>query len=258
MLALAACNQVFGNANVHGFDAPFYDASIDARPTCPVGSVPGFSRDFFQLAVDPCTSITVAGTDMLAICSNLLVYGGLGSNLATVPELPSGGYAPRLAHDGRRMSMIVPLPSTNLRSVVVFHHTGETWFRDPDIATDVAAIEGASEISNGPDARVLVAYGDGVHELDEQSGSWIDVGTHAIAYASESYNGLHLSGDALHGWFSNGAIGYFFDRPSLDSAFVIDGVIAGSDGIEDLDLTDDCGLMYFGALDRIWVAHPTR
>jgi hypothetical protein len=255
MLALAACNQVFGNANVHGFDAPFYDAPIDARPTCPVGSPPGFSRDFFQLTVDPCTSITVAGTDMLAVCNNFVAYGGIGSNLTTVPELALGGSTPRLAHDGQRMAMIVPQPFTSLKSVVVFHHSGETWLRDPDIATNVPAIAGISEISNGPDARILVAYGDGLHELDEQSGGWIDVGIHEIAY--ESYNGLHLSGDALHGWFSNGAMAYYFDRPSLDSEFVNDGVIAGSDGIADLALTEDCGLSYFGALDRIWIAHPT-
>ena len=258
-LVLAGCNQVFGNAPVRGIDAAFFDATIDALPTCPTGAAPSYSRDFFQLVVDDCVSITVAGRNMLALCgenagSPAPSYGATGDMLVAAPELAvQAQYEPRLSRDGQRASFVVPAGG-NLASLVVFHRSGSSWVRDADIATDVA-FTGASEISNGPNARVLLAYVDGLHELEEQDGAWTDIATHMLGFSGTNIGGPHLSGDAMRVWFTNGQT-FYFDRSELDVTFAARGTIAGSEGLDDADLTDDCGLMYFATLSRIWVAHP--
>jgi len=254
-LVLAGCNQVFGNAPVHDIDAAFFDATLDALPTCPTGTPPSYSRDFFQLVVDDCASVTVAGGNMLALCgvgsNSYPAYGPIGDVLVAAPALAV--HAPskaRLSRDGQRASFVVPAGS-NLASLVVFHRSGSSWVRDADIATDVA-LTGASEISNGPNARVLLGYADGMHELEEQDGAWTDIATHMLG---NNIVGPHLSGDAMRVWFTNGPTSYF-DRSELDVTFAAQGTIAGAEGLDDADLTDDCGLMYFATLSRIWVAHP--
>ena len=259
-LVLAGCNQVFGNAPVHGIDAAFFDATIDALPTCPTGAAPSYSRDFFQLVVDDCSSITVAGGNMLALCgenaSASPAYGPIGDVLVAAPALAAQGqYELRLSHDGQRVSFVVPVGG-NLASLLVFHRSGSSWISDPDIVTG-GSITGASEISNGPNARVLVEYADGLHELEEQGGTWTDIATHALELFANEIAGPHLSGDAMRVWFTNGTTAYYFDRSELDATFTAHGTIGGSEGLFDADLTEDCGLMYFATLSRIWVAHPT-
>ena len=254
-LVLAGCNQVFGNAPVHGIDAAFFDATLDALPTCPTGAAPSYSRDFFQLVVDDCASITVAGGNMLALCragnNSYPAYGPIGDVLVAAPALAGPAqHEPRLSRDGQRASFFVPAGG-NLASLVVFHRSGSSWVRDADIATDVA-LTGASEISNGPNARVLLGYADGLHELEEQDGAWTDIATHILG---SNIVAPHLSGDAMRVWFTNKQTNYF-ERSELDVTFAAQGTIAGSEGLADADLTDDCGLMYFATLSRIWVAHP--
>ena len=258
-LVLAGCNQVFGNAPVHDIDAAFFDATIDAMPTCPIGAAPSYSREFFQLVVDDCASITVADGNMLGLCgegtSATPAYGPIGDMLVAAPELAvHAQYEPRLSRDGQRASFIVPLGS-NLANLAVFHRSGSSWVSDPDIVTG-GSITGASEISNGPDARVLVAFTDGLHELEEQGGAWTDIATHALGFTGTDVQGPHLSGDAMRVWFTSGPSTSYFDRTELDVTFTGRGTIAGSEGLVDADVTDDCGLMYFATLSRIWVAHP--
>jgi hypothetical protein len=258
-LVLAGCNQVFGNAPVHGIDAAFFDAAIDALPTCPTGAAPSYSRDFFQLVVDDCASVTVAGGNMLALCGEGVgttpAYGPIGDMLVAAPQLAvHAQFEPRLSRDGQRASFVVPVGG-NLASLVVFHRSGSSWISDPDIVTG-GSITGASEISNGPNARVLVGYADGLHELEEQGGTWTDIATHALGFSGTEVQGPHLSGDAMRVWFTKGPAASYFDRSELDVTFTARGTIAGSEGLDDADLTDDCGLMYFATLSRIWVAHP--
>jgi hypothetical protein len=258
-LVLVGCNQFFGNAPAHDIDAAFFDATIDALPTCPTGGAPSYSRDFFQLAVDDCHSIQVAGGDMLALCGQNVAaypaYGPIGHVLDAAPALAvQGQFEARLSRDGQRASFVVPA-GTGLASVVVFHRSGASWVRDPDIVTAGDSLLGASEISNGPNAHVLVAYKNSLHELEEQAGAWIDIAIHAVLVTGISSAGPHLSGDALRLWFTDGPT-YYFDRSELDLTFTARGTIAGSEGLEDMDLTDDCGLMYFPTLSRIWVTHP--
>jgi hypothetical protein len=255
-LALAGCNQVFGNAPVHDIDAAFFDATVDAQPTCPIGGAPSFSRDFFQLVVDDCASITVADGNMLALCGqnsdSFPAYGPIGEPLVPTPALAVAGQREaRLSRDGQRVSFVVE--STG--RLQVLRRSDSSWVNDPDILTG-APITGASEISNGPNARVLVSYTDGLHELVEQGGTWTDVATHTLGL-SGVIDGSHLSGDALRVWFTLELTTYYFDRSALDVTFTARGAIAGAEGLDDADLTDDCGLMYFDTLSRIWVAHPT-
>jgi hypothetical protein len=254
-LVLAGCNQVFGNAPVQGIDAAFFDATIDAMPTCPIGAAPSYSRDFFQLLVEDCASITVADGNMLALCGvnsqSYPSYGPIGEALVPEPSLlVTFQSEARLSRDGQRVSFV--LVSTG--RLLLFHRSGSSWVNDPDIVTG-APISGASEISNGPNARVLVSYADGLHELVEQGGTWTDVATHVLE-PSFVVTGPHLSGDALRVWFSTEKSTYYFDRSALDVTFTPRGTIGGAEGLDDADLTDDCGLMYFATLERIWVAHP--
>lgn len=258
VLVLAGCNQVFGNASVNGVDAAFFDATIDALPTCPTGAAPTYSRDFFQLVVDDCSSITVTGGNMLALCGpnggTTPAFGPIRDVLVAVPELAiQAQFEARLSHDGQRASFMVPM--NNLASLAVFHRSGASWVSDPDIVTG-GAITGASEISNGPNPRVLVQFGDGLHELEEQNGAWTDIATHAVQVLGNNLAGPHLSGDGLRLWFTNKQITYYFDRSALDATFTSRGTIIGSEGLDDTDLTDDCGVMYFATLSRIWIAHP--
>ena len=257
-LVVAGCNQVFGSAPVHGIDAAFFDATIDALPTCPTGTAPAFSRDFFQLVVDDCDSVTVADGNMLALCgvgsTSVPAYGPIGDVLVVETALVvHDQHEARLSRDGQRASFMIP-GTGNLRSLAVFHRSGASWIRDSNIVTDVD-LRGASEISNGPNARVLLGYADGVHELEEQGATWIDIATQPLGFSGTDVAGPHLSGDAKRAWVTNGPT-FFFDRFGLDDAFVARGTIGGSEGLLDADLTDDCGLMYFAALSRIWVAHP--
>jgi hypothetical protein len=258
-LVLAGCNQVFGNAPVHDIDAAFFDATLDALPTCPTGAAPSYSRNFFQLVIDDCASVTVADGNMLAMCgegmSTTPAYGPIGDILVAAPELAvHSQFEPRLSRDGQRASFMVSLGS-GLANLVVFHRSGSSWVSDPDIVTG-GSITGASEISNGPNARMLVAYADGLHELEEQDGAWTDIATHVLGFTGTDVQGPHLSGDAMRVWFTGGPSTSYFDRSELDVTFTPRGAIAGSEGINDADLTDDCGLMYFATLSRIWVARP--
>ena len=254
LVVLAGCNQVFGSSEVSRFDAQIFDA-VDAATSCPAGA-PSFSRDFDQLVVVTCDSLTVAGEMMLGLCgtgaNRGVRYGPIGSDLVDQPDLLlNTQFQPRLSHDGQRVSF--GLTDMQGTTFYVFHLAGASWVRDANIVTDVAMSHTASEISNGPNARVLVQLGDGVHEFSERNG-WVDLGLTSLTLTPFAVDELHLSADALRAWYFTSPEVDYFDRADLASAFTPHGKIGGTNGILDLAMREDCGEIFFSASNRIWTS----
>jgi len=266
LLALASCNQIFGNADVSRGDAAFFDAHLDAPTSC--APVPAFSRGFVQVVAQNCISYTLSTTSQraAALClgagnTQTIEVGDVGHELTSDPALSvtvsSGVNGVRISSDGERLTVGTLDTVDPPGRIALFHRAAGTWVRDADIATSAVHFHSVSEITTGPHPHVLVAYdSNDVRELVEQDdGTWLEVGRDRIVVA-QTY-GVHLSGDGLRTWSAVPEGFALYTRPDTDSAFTDAGVIGGTNGIKDLYLTDDCGAVYFSTLESIWAA-PRR
>lgn len=258
-LALAGCNQIFGNHAVGGADAAFFDARADAASSCE--SVPAFSRNFVQVIPQDCYSYTLSAADgrAAAVCAEAdngrtIELGARDQMLLPDPsvtaELASIRGGVRMAADGDRITF--GAYEAGSFAVAVYRRLATGWVREPDVVSAVQLqLDSVSEITLG--GRILVAYGpQDVRELEDRDGSWVEVGRDRLV--APAVGGVHLSGDGLRTWDTTGTGIGLYTRPDLDSPFALAGVMPGTNGIDDAFLTEDCGALYFSALGSIWIA----
>lgn len=260
---LVGCNQILGTTSVERRDGSVFDAHLDAATTCT--DLPSFSRGFIQVVPQNCVSYTISASTRTAAA--LCNVGGAVRSIETGPLdmalVPAVGFPQntftniRLSADGARITLIyTSVSTTTMWHAGTFHRDGDHWAAGPDILVLPMQIQSVSEITNGPNAHVLVELGSGeVRELEEQTDdSWLEV-ARDVAPPAGFQSGQHLSGDGLHTWGPFGGNGLtLLSRAGLGVPFTRVGLMPGTNGLLDGFLTDDCGALYFSTLDNVWAA----
>lgn len=263
VLVLGACNRVFGLTNSQLVDdAPAIPP--DAAPKCPpFGTAPRFSKAITQVLVAPCFSYTTSGDANLAVAScNGIAQGPIDGALSPATAPPTAGHdtigTPRIYPEGD--AMIVQQYLGGFQSVVasVYRRTGgNVWTFDRDLPVN-ASSGYVSSASRGPDRRVITDETNGVwHEWAEDStGNWTELVSHRMSNFASVENSMDLSPDGLRlvfrGLLSTGGDQILYaDRPTRNDTFSAP-VRLDVPLIADAFLTEDCGRLYFSALDSIF------
>lgn len=279
LIAIAACNPVFGLEPTKLVDAAYFDSPIDAPPRCPTtGGAPAFKDVFHQLDATGCTSYTQsdAGFAMVACGPPMMpkrpAKGGLDGPFRplTYPLPPTTGTLDvRLAPEGDLALVRLQgfLPTLTYYDVVVPDATGEQWTTIGSIPTTTSAtnIPQISTPSRGP-VRHVIRVGNAQsspYMLDELVGdgaSWTVRDTYEFAPAlgvSWIPAPMSLSPDGLRlvflGVSATGPVTMYAERPSIDSRFGAAQPIASvPTGLEAPFLTSDCARLYFTVVDRVF------
>jgi hypothetical protein len=274
-VALAGCNQVFNLSPAINRDADlqFFDAPADAPFSCPTaGTLPRFKRNITQAILQTCHDYTLSRATgrALAMCSELTtgIYEG------AIDELmhPALGFVPptgfmieraRLAADGDLAIAKIYDVNINYKHATYVRTIDGVWqwVNEPNIPTSYAT--SFSPVSRGPAHRVFVMDQDLVRyeEWAQQDlATWQLVDTYSLADLGVDYLAdVRLAPDALRMLFwgrVDVASPYrvlYVDRRDLSSRFskavALDTV---PPMVTDPSITDDCGRIYFGALDSVF------
>lgn len=281
ILALVGCNQIFG-VNATGMlppiDAQQFDAALDAPYACPpLGTAPAFSRNYHQAVMQNCTGYSASpGADLaMSVCqlggANEVIADGpidgamTASVLVSPPETPMIGQpSPKIGPDGdvllvRRFDTV-----KNKFLIALYERVSGTWVYRYDAYTPNQQFSAfPSTPTRGASARRFLLYvGIGQGQLDEivetSSGVWSKAASHTTAeLAVATITDVNLSPDGLRIVF-NGATAspiapavLYADRARVGDPF--DHAIAlDVPAVHEPFMTEDCGRLYFDAIDTIF------
>lgn len=264
LLALGACNSIFGNDRVVAGDARFFDAPIDGGVHCPAfGTAPRFSPVIHPVIDQNCGSYVVAADTQraYAVCGGLIFGGPVDRPLEVEPDLPTPGpdfsiATPRVSPEGTLM-LLGTFDLTNTVSTYrSYMLAGTTWTRGADLR--LPQFGNMSVPSRGPDRRVLF-YDQNVGKefREDASGVW----TEARSVRFGPLPGVHsvwLAPDALRflTWeqASDGNHLYYADRANRDDDFSAPRLFTGLPPTPELFITEDCTRAYMNGVEEIFVA----
>jgi hypothetical protein len=270
VLAVAACNQVYGLSETITIDAAYFDAPPRGIPHCPaLGETLVFSPVLHQLHFD-CIGYNASADVDLAVArcrdadSYQLYSGPRDGPFAPVPELPVSMpdfdvTSAQLDPEGATL-LVATFDLTNIvGDLRVYHRTDAGWVRGADVASPPAR---ASTISRGPDHRMLGTNGaSDVTELSDASGSWQPVNTHTLSVLGvPSVGAMWLSADALGVLFVANAFDVqdnrymaYAQRAATSDPFGA-AIRVSLPVMDDPFITEDCGRLYFSGLHSIFYA----
>ncbi len=269
------CNQVFDIKATLIADAsrPFFDGPIDAAPTCPAsGTVPKFAKLFHQLDVSSCTEYqTSQATDLaLARCGNATVSVGVGRIDDTMTA--AVGFDPgvnargdvRLAPEGNLAFMtLVPAEGIAVYSLAEYDRDAlGNWTTGPAIPIPLGVLGNISTMTRASlGRRLFVTSLSGTMDeyVEDDQAQWSDVATYGASdFGLADVGDPQLSPDGLRmvmaGTPTSGNMlqTYYVDRPDLTSRFGMPTQIDAIPGVTDAFLTEDCGRLYFSAIDTVF------
>lgn len=272
LLALAACNQIFGLAPTQSRGAAFYDAPPDAPFACPAigAGAPTLTGVLVQQVQQDCSaySPSFASGRAAARCeatdgSMYLCEGPVDASLSFVAATTMID-TPRMLPDGNTMYVFRQDPLLTTAHILAFARSGSGWAAAPDPGFGtLQQSDGISTVMRGASGNRLIVMttSTGAEQLDEwadDGGSWHVVGTHSPAeFGLQTVGSLTLTTDGLRGLVLGSAASgayrtLYTDRPSVDAAFSpgqpVEGLLWSA---EDAQLTDDCSRVYFSGLG--WV-----
>lgn len=269
------CNSVFGNDRVGSapnIDARFFDAPTDAPPACPSAGSPTFRAGLFQVnAPDACTNFSIAENGaLMAVCpgaTSMVLYGGTVADglRPAMTDLPSTAQPLeiRIAPEGD--FAIIQIYDSGSSTA------NQTHALRIDPATSIWHDLGAIAVPSGflstptraaPDRHMLLydLSGDQFFDFVGDGVAW----TKQTPYTTSPTSGFHsinssfaLTPDGLRivanaSPFANGLPQLLYGvRPDLASPFTDSSLVDEASSIEQPALSEDCGELYFIAIDRI-------
>jgi hypothetical protein len=275
-LLLVGCNAVFGNDRVGSapnIDARFFDAPLDAPPACPGAGSPTFRAGLFQVdAPDACTNFSVAENGaILAVCPGtgpMLLYAGTvadGLRLATT-DLPATDQPLeiRIAPEGdfAIIQLYVPTSSSMMNQTHALRIDPATsiWHDLGSISVPLGFLSTPTRAA--PDRHMLLydLSGDQFLDFVGDGVAW----TQQPPYTTSPTSGFHsinnsfaLTPDGLRivanaSPFANGLPQLLYGvRSDLESPFTDSSPLDEASSIQQPALSEDCGELFFIAIDRI-------
>jgi hypothetical protein len=282
ILLVCGCNQIFGIDRTVSLDAATADAA--SPPKCPdIGTAPTFSGELRQLQTKRCYAYVPSDTRALATCLlpnflSELRSGPVDGELAPATINSIDPITPRLAPEGDFFVAIGPPTATGLPTMAEYALVGDTWTLQR--TTQVNGMD-FSTPSRGPKRRVIYLDFDPIMqvptnalvELEQTSTGWVfknSVSYDKITPTTYWIQSLSLSADGLRLLFINqidmqptglgdppmlegGPTVFYADRVSLDVPFEkFQPLTAVPTGVDWPYLTQDCGKIYFAALDTVF------
>jgi len=272
--ALGGCNQVFGLHDTSAHDAAFFDAPIDAPPSCPsIGMAPRFSPTVHQVIPQNCVFYTAsADTNVAAAyCLDLdaIADGAIDGSLtaaAFAPPPTARLDMPRLTPEGDEMWV---RRGGTTPGFAVYRRTGpHAW----SFAYATAIPRNAPDdvitapTRQGPNGRRVLRLAFGEFTLYE----YIVDGTGAVTPGPSVTNtqlGVtymqfpNLSADGLRLVFAGAPISnpsvtvtMYADRASVDAPFSPAQLLTAAPVVFDPFLTEDCARLYTNGLGSIFYA----
>lgn len=262
---LGACNSVFG---LHDTQLP----PPDAPPSCPMTGVPRFSRNVHQAYLQSCADYTDSADGSIAVAA--CDYGGgpvISESVSGAPfvaaTLDSAGglqfEIPRLSGDGM---LYVRSTDPNGDRYVRYHRAGGTWTFDATLTlpAGINFVTGWITAATQTSPRYMFAvaangFSQKAYDLVEgPPDTWQVAHTYdpiALGFMQTTDPG-DLSNDGLRlvlPAFTNAANRpLYFVRPSIDALFTQGTPLDGVPPINDPFLSNDCGRLYFSAIDSVF------
>jgi hypothetical protein len=258
LLALAACNQVFGLHESRERDGGQYDAPLDAPFACPPigGTPPSFSPLLHQVIVEDCRDYSISPSGRaIALCSNRVAEGPRDELLMPLIEIStmpgSSLFTPRLSPDGQMI--IFHEVRANATTVHVYvRMTNGSWQQLQD-APFGAQVDWISTFARGPTGdRVFVRTTDGIHEWAYEGSTWRDVLVETSGELGIRLATIQITSDGLRAvLYSDNAL-YYSDRPDESAKFRAAVPMSNVPAFPDAFLTEDCSRMYVSGLGSIF------
>ena len=279
VLALCACNRVFGIETTDLVDASTM-VPPDARVECPAyGTVPKFSQEIVAFSQQTCGDYTIsaAGGFAIAACSDgapHICAGEIASDLVPIASFEPDGMRqfgqPRLAPEGDELFLrIQPLPAGSAAVARYRRNADLTWSQASvlDLGFPVLALAGVT--SRASPRRMFVQLdtatpeANNLHELEETAvDHWVEraVYTPSDLGLSAAPANVDVTADGLRliynpsSYVAGQDYLYYADRPDLASRFEsgvrISTILANFGGY----LTEHCDRFYFPALGKLYYA----
>jgi hypothetical protein len=271
LLALCACNQVFGSDPVRVGDAHYFDAPIDSGTHCPAtGNTPVFSPQLHGAIDQDCHGYEISSDRGTAIAQcyvgNFVAIfeGPQDQPLTQVSTLPT-------SDDNTSVDVARLSPEGDLILLTTFDLTATTttcrsytrdatgWTRGPDLP--FPQFNTVSPPSRGPDRRIIVyeskALGHEFHE--DANGQWSELRLVTIGNDLRPH-AVYLSPDALRIVVFEGTGGVnmpphtlYADRASRDSDFNPPVELTAIPPSE-VFVTEECGRVYVSSVKEIFFA----
>lgn len=282
VVLLCGCNQILGISGVTERDAAFYDAPLDARPMCPTdGSAPAFRPTFHQIPTAPhCRYASVAedGT-ALALCGLSksepwigTVTGGLAPMQLDPPIATLTWQMLRLAPEGDFAIAYVMTATAQPQVLALARNPGATtWTIEGSIpglsTTTLLSISTPSRRTNGERHLVTIAPVSSAIQVFDYTGdhtTWTQVGTMyplASTGVTTYYSPPSLTADGLRLVLDAGTSttsgAFYLERTDpaqpFGAARFIDTV--PTNGVLSPFMSNDCGTMYFDALETVFYVY---
>jgi hypothetical protein len=261
-VALSGCNWVYGLDETRirdGGTTQFFDAPADAAFGCPLdGSEPLFKLALRQVPVANCYAYVPSfdSGKALAQCGPFeLAQGTVDAPMQRLDVGDGSLSDPRLFPEGDLAFAKSPFQS----SLRLLSRAGDVWTDEREVLPIPAGDWHISNPTSGPDRRAIVIRFDSTQmerqiiEYAEVNGTWTPRDTYQLATPfgyrpSLTSDGLHLVFDAATAGI------YYAARANRDARFSVVTKLstAPQQGLFPF-LTDDCGSLYFSALDTVFV-----
>ncbi len=288
LLLLCGCNPLYGIESTALWDAPA-DSPPPPPPMCPaIGGTPTFTSDLNQVAARGVYSFSLDASEGLAtgmvpnptLQYDVPVIGPIGAALQPVTMNPPPAWpsSVRLSPEGD-MLFVTWWPGPQFYATSGYKLVNGTWTEvgnrfAPENISDQYAYYNLSAPSRGPTRRFIGLLVDRVTqvvsmvelEYDGTTATELsrtphtDLGVGDMAHANLSADGLRLVfvaseiGDDSMSTASGILRFWYMDRPNLTLPFQGPARLVTSvpDNVNWPQLSDDCGRVYFYALNTTW------
>jgi len=271
MLALCACNQVFGSDPVRVVDAHYFDAPIDGATHCPAtGMTPVFSPQLHGVISQDCNGYEISADRGTAIAECFVTSSALGvfegpqnEALTQVSTLPISDDntlfdVARLSPEGDLILLTTFNLTTTTTGYLSFTRDATGWTQGADLP--FPQFNTISPPSRGPDRRIIVYESKALgHEFHQDAdGQWSELRLVTIGNDGRGHV-VYFSPDALRIIvFEAGISGMpqhtlYADRANRDSDFnppvELPAIPPG-----EVFMTEDCGRVYLISVEEIFFA----
>jgi hypothetical protein len=268
-LLLVGCNAVFGNDRVGSapnIDAQFFDAPIDAPPTCPSSGSPTFRTELFQVdAPINCVNYSVAENHaMLAVCPGdtaMVLYGGTVTDglKPAITDLVASAQplSVRIAPEGDFAIILIFVSGTEETHALRFDPDAHLWHDLGVIALPLGFTSTPTRAA--PDRHMLVydISTDQFFDFVGDNTTWSQQSAYTTTGFHSINNPFSLTPDGLRMVANASPIVnvvpevLYGTRPDLASPFTSSTPLDKTGSIAQPALTEDCGELFFLAIDRI-------
>jgi hypothetical protein len=263
---------VFGNdrvGSVPNVDARFFDAPIDAPPACPSAGSPTFRPGLFEVnAPNACTNFSVAENGaIMAVCpgaTSMVLYGGTVADglRPALTDLPSidQPLEIRIAPEGDFAIIQLYVPGSSMSNqthALRIDPATSIWHDLGPITVPIGFLSTPTRAA--PDRHMLLydLSGDQFLDFVGDGVAWTMQTPYTTSGFHSINNSFALTPDGLRivanaSPFANGLPQLLYGvRPDLASPFTDSSLVDEASSIQQPALSEDCGELFFIAIDRI-------